>query len=162
MSAGKENNTTVERTSEREMAVTRTFDGPARLVFKAWTTAELFARWWIPKSIGLTLVSCEMDVRVGGTYRLMIRPPGSEQAMPFFGTYTDVIPNARIVWTNEEGGESGPVTTVTFEDRGVQTLVVVRDLYPSKQALDEAIASESMNGFDESFEQLDALLPTLG
>lgn len=161
--AKKESNrTTSERKSDREMVVTRVFNGPARLVFKAWSTPELFQRWWIPKSFGMTLVSCEMDIRAGGTYRLMIRPAGAEQAMAFFGRYIEVTPPSRLVWSNDEGGEGGPVTTVTFEDRGAETLVVMCDLYPSKQALDDAISSGSMGGYDETFEQLDALIVTLG
>lgn len=162
MSAGKkgENRTTVERTSEREMTVTRTFNGPARIVFEAWTKAELFQRWWVPKSIGMVLLSCEMDVRTGGTYRLVFRHPSSDQPMPFFGRYIEVVPNARLVWSNDEGGESGAVTTVTFEERGGETQVVMRDLYPSKEALEEA--SGNTDGIGETFAQLDELLVTLG
>ena len=70
--------TTVERTSEREFVVTRTFDAPARLVFEAWTKPELFRLWWVPKSLGMSLLSCEMDVRVGGTYRFVFGLDGSE------------------------------------------------------------------------------------
>jgi uncharacterized protein YndB with AHSA1/START domain len=153
--------TTVERTSARELVVTRTFNGPARIVFGAWTKPELFSRWWTPKSFGLTILSCEMDVRVGGTYRLMIRHPASEQPMGFFGKYIEVTPHARLVWTNEES-EEGAVTTVSFEERGGATLVVMHDLYPSKEALDDAIASGSTSGTGETFEQLDELLVTLG
>ena len=152
------NTTTVERTSERELVVKRTFNGPARIVFEAWTKADLFKRWWVPKSMGMSLLSCEMDVRVGGTYRLEFEPEG----MAFFGTYLVVTPHSRLVWTNEEGGEDGAVTTVTFEERGAETLVVVHDLYPSKEALDGAIASGSTGGFSEQFEQLDELLVSLG
>ena len=158
MNAGS-NPTTVERASDRELVVTRTFNGPARIVFAAWTKADLFQRWWIPKSFGLTMVSCEMDVRTGGAYRLMIRPPSADQPMAFFGRYIEVIPDTRIVWTNDEGGEgAGPVTTVTFEESGGKTLVVLSDLYPSKEALDDAIASEAIGAFGEQFEELDALL----
>lgn len=158
MSAGH-NPTTVDRKSDRELVVTRSFDGPAHLVFQAWTKAELFQRWWVPKSSGLTLLSCEMDVRVGGGYRLVFAHPSSGQPMAFFGRYIEVEQNARIVWTNDEGGEgAGPVTTVTFAESGGKTLVVLTDLYPSKEALDEAIASEATGGFGEQFEQLDALL----
>lgn len=153
-----DNPTTVERTSDRELTVTRSFDGPAHIVFKAWTNADLFSRWWTPKSFGLTILSCEMDVRVGGGYRLEIGHPSSDQPMTFFGRYTDVVPDARIVWTNDEGGEPGAVTTVTFEEQGGKTLVVLRDLYPSKEALDEAVASQATSGFSEQFEQLDVLL----
>ena len=156
------NPTTVERASERELVVTRIFDGTARLVFEAWTRPELFKRWWTPKSVGMTMLSCEMDVRVGGTYRLVFSHPAFEQSMAFFGRYIDVTPPSRLVWTNEEGGEGGAVTTVTFEERGGKTLVVLHDLYPSKEALDDAIASGSTSGFGEQFEQLDELLVTLG
>ena len=151
------NRTTVERTSERELVVTRTFNGPARVVFEAWTKPELFKRWWVPKSTGMSLLSCEMDVRVGGRYRLVFGP-GQE----FYGRYIEVTPHSRLVWTNEEGEGAGQVTTVTLEEKGGKTLLVVHDLYPSKEALDAAIASESTGGFSEQFEQLDELLVTLG
>jgi uncharacterized protein YndB with AHSA1/START domain len=153
--------TVVDR-SDRELVVTRTFNGPAHLVFEAWTQAELFKRWWIPKSFGLTLVSCELDVRVGGTYRLMILPPGAKEPMAFFGRYVEVIPNARLSWTNEEADGPGPVTTVTFEEKGGKTQVVLRDLYPSKEALDAAVESGSTCGMGETFDQLEKLLVDLG
>jgi uncharacterized protein YndB with AHSA1/START domain len=152
------NDTTVERTSDRELVVTRTFNAPARIVFDAWTRPELFKRWWVPKSCGLSLLSCEMDVRAGGTYRLVFSHPASPEPMAFFGRYNEVTPPSRLVWTNDEGGEDGAVTTVTFEERRAETLVVMRDLYPSKEALDAAIASGSTSGFSETFEQLDAFL----
>ena len=153
--------TTVERKSERELVVTRTFNGPAHIVFSAWTKPELLKRWWIPKSCGASFLSCDADVRTGGTYRFVFGHPSSEQTMAFFGKYVEVIPPSRLVWTNEEGGEGGAVTTVTFEERGGETLVVMRDLYPSKKALDDAIASGSTSGSGEQFEQLDELLVTL-
>ena len=153
-----ENRTTVERKSDRELVVTRTFDGPARLVFAAWTRPELLKRWWAPKSFGVTFVSCEIDARTGGTYRFEFGHPSSEQPMAFFGRYLEVTPHSRLVWTNDEGGEGGAVTTVTFEERGGATRVVLHDLHPSKEALDAAIASGSTSGFGETFEQLDELL----
>ena len=156
------NRTTVERKSDRELVVTRTFNAPARIVFEAWTKPELFKRWWVPKAFAPSLLSCEMDVRVGGTYRLVFSHPASPEPMAFFGSYRDVTPHSRLVWTNEEGGEDGPVTTVTFEERGAETLVVMRDLYSSKEALDAAIASGSTGAASETFEQLDELLGTLG
>ena len=156
------NHTAAERISERELRVTRTVNGPARLVFEAWTNPELFKRWWVPKSAGLTLLSCEMDVRVGGRYGLVFKHPAAPEPMEFFGRYLEVTPHSRLVWTNEEGGDSGQVTTVTFEERGGRTLLVMRDLYPSKEALDAAIASGSTaGGMDEQFEQLDQLLAAL-
>ena len=154
--------TTVERKSERELVVTRTFNGPARIVFEAWTKPELLKRWWAPKSFGVSFISCEADVRTGGVYRFVFGHPASKQPMEFFGKYIEVMPHSRLVWTNDEGGEGGAVTTVTFEQRGDETLVVMHDLYPSKEALDGAIASGSTSGAGESFEQLDELLVTLG
>jgi uncharacterized protein YndB with AHSA1/START domain len=151
------NSTTVERKGERELVVTRTFDQPARLVFEAWTRPELFRRWWVPKSLGLELLSCDMDARVGGKYRLVFRV-GASDSMAFFGTYVEVTPLSRLSWTNEEGGEGGPVTTVTFEERDGRTLVVMCDLHPSKEALDAGIASGSTDGLGESFDQLEELL----
>jgi uncharacterized protein YndB with AHSA1/START domain len=156
------NPTTTERKSDRELVVTRTFNAPPRIVFEAWTKAELLKRWWAPKSFGLTLLSCEADVRVGGRYCLVFSHPAAPKPMEFFGEYLEVTPHSRLVWTNEEGGDGGQVTTVTFEERGGKTLLVMHDLYPSKEALDEAIASGSTGGTSETFEQLDELLLTLG
>lgn len=150
--------TTVERKSERELVVTRTFNGPAHIIFDAWTKPELLKRWWIPKSCGASFVSCEADVRTGGTYRFVFSHPSAEQPMPFFGRYVEVIPGARLVWTNDEGDEDGSITTVTFEERGGETLVVVHELYPSKKALDDAMATGSISWSSEQFEQLDETL----
>ncbi len=154
-----QNRTKVERKSERELVVTRTFNGPARIVFEAWTEPELFRRWWAPKSTGVSLLSCEMDVRVGGTYRLEFGH-GASKSKAFFGRYIEVTPHSRLVWTNDES-DDGAVTTVTFEEKGGKTLLVLHELYPSKEALDGAI--EGMEGgMPEQFEQLDELLLTLG
>lgn len=152
------NPTATERKSDRELVVTRTFNSPARLVFEAWTTPELLKRWWAPKSFGLTMLSCEMDARVGGTYRLVFSHDAFPEPMAFFGRYVEVTPHSRVVWTNEEGGGDGQVTTVTFEESGAETLLVMHDLYPSKEALDAAIASGSTSGAGEAFEQLDEVL----
>jgi uncharacterized protein YndB with AHSA1/START domain len=153
------NRTTVERKSDREVVVRRTFDAPARLVFEAWTNPKLFNQWWVPRSMGMTLRSCELDVRTGGRYRVVF---GDDPANPmaFFGKYLDVVPNQRIVWTNEESGADGSVTTVTFEEKNGKTTLVMSELYPTKEALDAAGtgAQEAMN---ETFGQLDELLASL-
>ena len=166
MDAGREreptpmkNRTTVERKSGRELVVTRTFNGPARIVFEAWTTPELLKRWWAPKSTGMTLLSCEADVRAGGRYRFEFGHEGSKP-MAFFGRYIEVIPCSRLVWTNDES-DDGAVTTVTFEEKGGKTLLVLHELYPSKEALDAAVAGME-GGMPETFEQLDELLVVLG
>jgi uncharacterized protein YndB with AHSA1/START domain len=153
------NRTTAERKSEREIVVTRTFNAPARIVFEAWTKPELFKRWWVPKSTGIALLSCEMDVRVGGGYRLEFAHEASATPMAFFGKYTEVTPHSRLVWTNEESAD-GAVTTVTFEEKGGKTLLVMHELYPSKQALDANGGME--NAMPETFAQLDELLVILG
>ena len=155
------NETTAERKSDRELVVTRTVNGPARLVFQAWTRPELFRQWWVPKSFGLTLLSCDMDVRVGGGYRLVFKHPASGEPMAFFGKYIEVIPNARIVWSNDECPD-GAVTTVTLEEKDGKTLIVMHDLYPTKEALDAAMESGSTSWFSETFEQLDAFLVAQG
>jgi uncharacterized protein YndB with AHSA1/START domain len=161
MDAGKDGDrTTVERKSERELVVTRTFNALARLVFEAWTRPELLKRWWAPKSTGVSLISCEADVRVGGSYRFEFGHQASSKSMVFFGRYLEVIPYSRLVWTNEES-DDGPVTTVTFEEQGGKTLLVMHELYPSKEALDAAIAGME-GGMPETFAQLDELLVTLG
>ena len=150
------NRTEVERRSERELVVTRTVNAPARLVFEAWTRADLFRRWWVPKSYGLTLLACEMDVRVGGQYRLVFRHEGS--TMEFFGTYLEVTPHSRLVWTNEEGDNGKTVTTVTFEEKAGKTVLVVHDVYPSKEVLE----SGSTEAMPEALDQLEELLASLG
>ncbi|HEY3522862.1 MAG TPA: SRPBCC domain-containing protein [Candidatus Limnocylindrales bacterium] len=154
------NETTVERASERELVVRRTISGPARVVFEAWTRPELFERWWVPKSFPASLISCEMDVRVGGGYKLVFDSEGS--TAEFFGRYLEVTPPARLVWTNDEGDGGGPVTTVTFEDQGDRTLLTIHDLYPSKEALDAESSSGSTSAMPETLAQLDELVIGLG
>jgi uncharacterized protein YndB with AHSA1/START domain len=144
--------TTVERKSEREVVITRTFNAPAHLVFEAWTKPELMRRWWVPKSSGLTLLSCEMDVRTGGTYRFVFH--SAPEPMAFFGRYLEVSPHSRLVWTNEEGGDAGQISTMTLEDRGDTTRMVLHELYPSGEAFDAG----AYDGMPESFDQLDELL----
>jgi uncharacterized protein YndB with AHSA1/START domain len=154
------NRTTVQRKSDCEVVVTRIVDAPARLVFEAWTRAELFKQWWVPKSFGMTLRSCELDVRVGGGYRLVF---GTDPAntMAFFGKYLEVVPPSRLVWTNEESGDAGPVTTVTLEEKGGKTLVVLTERYPTKEGLDAA-GTGAQDALHETFGQLDELLITMG
>lgn len=150
------NRTVVERKSDRELVVTRTFDAASHIVFEAWRNPELFKNWWVPKSAGLTLLSCDMDVRTGGTYRLVFRHPAADEPVAFFGTYREVTPHRRIVWTNDES-DQGAVTTVTFEEIDGRTLVTLHELYPTSAALDEALAG-SAEALPEQFAQLDEML----
>jgi uncharacterized protein YndB with AHSA1/START domain len=159
MDAANESNsadrrTAAERKSDRELVITRTFNAPARLVFEAWTRPELFRQWWVPRSMEASLLSCEMDVRVGGGYKLVFGHGGSEAA--FFGKYLEVVPHSRLSWTNEEGGENGPITTVTFEEKGGKTLLTMTELHPTKESLDENLGV--VQGLRETFGQLDELL----
>jgi uncharacterized protein YndB with AHSA1/START domain len=157
-SGSESGRTTAERKSERELVITRTFDAPARLVFEAWTKPELLMRWWVPKSTGMKLISCDTDVRVGGTYRFVF-DLGDSKTMAFFGKYLEVVRPSRLVWTNEESAD-GSVTTLTFEEKGGKTLLVMHELFPSKEALDAMAGIE--DGMAETFAQLDELLATLG
>ena len=155
------NPTSVERKSDLEFVVTRVFDAPARLVFEAWSKPDLFRHWWVPEGAGLTLLSCEMDARTGGKYRLVFAHPAAPDGMAFFGTYQEVVPGQRMVWTNEEGGDDqGSVTTVVFEERDGRTFVTYSERYPTAEALEEALAG-SAEGLPEQFRQLDAMLATL-
>lgn len=157
MSSGTDTATNVERASDRELLVTRSFNAPARIVFEAWANPDLFRQWWAPKSFCMTIVSCEMDVRTGGSYRLEIGHPASDSPMAFFGRYLDVVPGERIVWTNEESGE-GPVTTVTFAESDGRTTVTISNLFPNVQALQDELASGACEGTKESLAQLETLL----
>jgi uncharacterized protein YndB with AHSA1/START domain len=148
--------TTVEQKSEREVVVTRIFNAPARIVFEAWTAPELFKQWWVPKSMEMSLISCEMDVRTGGKYTLVFGRDASE-ATAFYGRYIEVTPHSRLVWTNDES-DNGAVTTVTFEERGGKTRLVLHELYPSKEAFEAEHGMEDVMG--ETFDQLDELLVT--
>jgi uncharacterized protein YndB with AHSA1/START domain len=155
------NRTTVERKSERELVVTRTINGPARIVFDAFTKPELLKRWWAPKSTGISLLSCEADVRVGGRYRFVFVDAASKPIGEFFGRYIEVTPHSRLVWTNDESGGDVAVTTVTFEQRGGKTLLVMHDLHPSNEALDRHLESGWEAGTRETLDQLDQLAAIL-
>ena len=150
------NDTTVERRSDREVIITRIFKAPARLVFEAWTRPELMRRWWVPKSSGITLLSCEMDARTGGSYRFVFPHPAAPEPMAFFGRYLEVTPHSRVVWTNDENGDAGQVSTLTLEDLGDTTRAVLHEVYPSAEALEASVGA--YDGMPESFAQLDAIL----
>lgn len=154
------NPTNINRTSERELVITRTFNAPASIVFEAWTKPDLMQRWWMPRSVGASFVSCEADVRTGGSYRFVFSHPAAPEPMAFFGRYVEVTPPSRLVWTNEESPD-GSVTTVTFEEKAGKTLLTLHELYPTKQALDEAIESGASGAAPEQYQQLDEVLATL-
>jgi uncharacterized protein YndB with AHSA1/START domain len=152
-----QNATSVERKGDRELVVTRTLDAAPRIVFKAWSDPELFRKWWVPEGAPMTLLSCDMDVRTGGNYRLEFGVDG--QSTEFFGKYLDVVPGERIVWTNDESDEEGAVTTVTFEDQDGKTLLTFHELYPTREALEEAMTGAAA-ALPTQLDQLDQLLST--
>lgn len=154
------NSTSVERVSDVEVVITRLINAPPSKVWQAWTRADLFPKWWIPKSMPIPLKSCEMDVRVGGGYRLVFVHEGNEMA--FFGTYREVVPEQRLVWSNDEAGDAGQISSVTLEDLGGKTRVVMRERFPNKEALDAAMASGSMDGMPETFDQLEEFVAEQG
>jgi uncharacterized protein YndB with AHSA1/START domain len=162
------NRTTLERTSDREIVVTRAFNGPPHIVFDAWTRPELVSRWWAPKSLGVSIVSCEADVRVGGRYRYVLQTRTSE-VFAFSGTYTEVTPHSRLVYTTifEPTGvastdeSEAAICTITFEAQGAKTHLVSRELYPSKGVLDAVLATGMETGMRVTMDQLDELVASL-
>ena len=157
------NETIVERTSDRELVVTRTFDAPARIVFDAWTKPELLKRWWAPKSFGATLFECEQDLRVGGAYRFVF---GRDRKDPevFSGRYVEVDPPSRLVLTQlyERMSDVGDVVvTADFEESQGRTRLTLRHLFPSKEALEGALASGMERGMRVTLDQLDALVASM-
>lgn len=156
--APKKHPTTVERRSDREIVVTRTFHASAQVVYEAWTRADLFRRWWVPKSTGLKLLSCEVDARTGGTYRLVF-DLGQEEPVAMHGRYLEATPFSRLVWTNDES-EGGSVTTVTFTEKDGETVLVLQEVYATKEDLEANAGME--DGLGEAFDQLDDVLQAKG
>jgi uncharacterized protein YndB with AHSA1/START domain len=157
------NRTMFERRSDRELVLTRTFDAPARIVFDCWTKPELLKRWWAPRSLGVTLLACDADVRVGGTYRYVFGHEGGP-SMAFSGTYSEVSRPSRLVCTQvfepmRAAGEA--IVTATFDEQHGKTRLVLYQLYPSKEALDGAVASGMERGVRDTMEQLEELAGSL-
>jgi uncharacterized protein YndB with AHSA1/START domain len=150
----------VERRGDRELVVTRTLDASPSTVFRAWSQPELFQRWWVPNSVsGVSLMSCDMDVRTGGKYRLEFSVGGSD-TLAFYGKYLEVVPNERLIWTNDEG-EEGAITTITVKDVDGKALLTFHEVYPSKGALDEALQGSAL-ALPEQLEQLGEIVLSLG
>ena len=157
------NETIVERTADRELVVTRTFNAPAHIVFDAWTEPELLKRWWVPKSFGVSLFECESDLRVGGTYRYAFgRDPKNPEV--FSGRYVEVNSPSRLVLTQvyermSDAGEA--VVTATFEESQGRTRLTLHQLFPSKEALEGALASGMEPGMRVTLDQLDAVVASM-
>jgi uncharacterized protein YndB with AHSA1/START domain len=154
------NETIVKRTSDRELVVTRTFNARAHIVFDAWTKPELLKRWWAPRSFGVSLFECESDLRVGGTYRYAFgRDPKNPEV--FSGRYLEVNSPSRLVLTQvyermSDAGEA--VVTATFEESQGRTRLTLHQFFPSKEALDGALAAGMEPGMRVTLDQLDALV----
>jgi len=157
------NATQVERLSDRELIIRRTFQARPHIVFGAMTRPELFKRWFAPQAMGATFVDCMFDVRVGGTYRYVFGRPG-EPSAAFSGTYREVIDGKRLVYTQifePRVADGEGVITATFEVQGTATRFTQRELYPSKAVLDFALSSGMERGMRETLEQLETLVQSL-
>jgi len=161
--SAQRNETIVERLTDCELVVTRTFDVPAQIVFDAWTKPELLKRWWAPKSFGVSLFECEQDVRVGGSYRFAFgRDPKNPEV--FSGRYLEVDPPSRLVLTQlyERMPDVGDVVvTATFEENRGRTRLTVHQLFPSTEALEGALASGMERGMRVTLDQLDELVASM-
>lgn len=154
------NRTTLERESDREIVIRRSFDAPAGIVFGALTNPDLVRRWWAPRSLGVSVVSVEIDVRVGGKYRHVLRHDGGGD-VGFSGEYLDIVPPRRLVYTQiyEPMAEAGEVVvTVSLDERDGRTHLVLHERWPSKGALDGALATNMERGFSETMDQLEQLV----
>jgi uncharacterized protein YndB with AHSA1/START domain len=162
------NQTSMELKGDREIVIARTFNGPARIVFDAWTRPELVRRWWAPKSHRVSVVACDADIRVGGGYRYLLRlDTGNEFA--FSGRYSEVTPHSRLVYTQifeptaagAKPGDDEVIITVTFDERDGKTHLVSHSLCPSKDVRDAIIASGMEHGMRETMDQLEELVASL-
>jgi len=158
--ARSKNRTVSEVRGDLELVITRTIDGPPRIVFDAWTRLDLLVRWWAPSRAGVPGEGFALDLRPGGKWRSVLKLHTGDE-LAFSGTYLEVVPPSRLVYTSvfEPRPEAGEVMcTVTFEDRDAKTLVTLREVFPSRAALEAALRS----GMDESLDQLDDLIASLG
>jgi len=146
--------------TEREIVMTRVFDAPRRLVFDAFSKPELLKRWFGPR--GWSLAVCEVDLKVGGGFRFVLRgPDGREMGMR--GVYREIVPPERSVHMesfDDYPGES-QVTAVFVEENGKTTLTATV-LYPSKEVRDIVIKSGMEHGAAESYDKLAELLASMG
>lgn len=155
----------VDMPSDREVRVTRTFKAPARLVWDAHTKPELM-RKWLRGYDGWSMPVCDMDVRVGGSYRWRWRNDETRDEFGFFGKYLEVTPAARLVFEQHyDPGTFGlPMTnepviiTNAFEEAGGITTLIVTMLYASKAERDNASATDMTDGMEHNYKFLDAML----
>lgn len=146
--------------SEREIAMTREFDAPQDLVFEAHTSCEHMSRWWRPRKY--EVVSCEIDFRVGGKWRIVHRGPDGKD-YGFHGEYREIVPPERIVWTFEFEGYPGAVSveTLTLVEADGRTTLKGLSLHDSVEARDGMLNSGMEEGAKETMDRLDEYLETL-
>jgi len=156
------NQTAMELTSDLEIVITRTFNGPPRIVFEAWTRPELVRRWWAPKALGVSVVSIDADVRVGGRYRYVLQRGDGGGEVAFSGTYREVAPPSRLVYTQAfEPYPDEVIITITLTERDGQTDFVSHELWPSKEIRDMAMSTGMEKGMRMTMDQLDELVASL-
>lgn len=163
------NQTSMELKGDREIVIARTFNGPPRIVFDAWTRPELVRRWWAPDSRRVVVTACDADLRAGGTYRYVLRLEKTGHQFAFSGRYTEVTPHSRLVYTElfePDAGGANPgdiplIVTVTFTGRDGKTDLVSHSLCPSPEVRDAILASGMEHGMRETMDQLDLLVASL-
>jgi uncharacterized protein YndB with AHSA1/START domain len=146
---------------EDRILVTREFDAPRHLVYRAWTTPELVARWWTAKRG--SAVTMEIDLRVGGRWRYVMETDGGQE-VAFHGEYREVVPEERLVTTEvyegaplppEELEANATINTVTFAEQGGRTLVTMLTECPSPQVREMIVASGMEDGLQDALDLLE-------
>jgi uncharacterized protein YndB with AHSA1/START domain len=151
---------TVTLPTETQILITREFDAPRHLVYRAWTTPELIKRWWSGNRGEVT--SAEVDLRPGGTWRyVMVANGGFEVA--FHGEYQEIIPGERIVATEvyEGAPDAAAVTTTTFTETGGRTTLAILVQHPSPESRDAHINSGMEGGMQEAMDHLEQVALSL-
>jgi uncharacterized protein YndB with AHSA1/START domain len=146
--------------SEREIVMTREFDAPRDLVFEAHTSCEHMSRWWGPRKY--EVISCEIDFRVGGKWRIVHRgPDGDEYA--FRGEYRAIVPPESITWTFEFEGFPGQISveTMRLEEHDGKTTFIATSVFDTVEARDGMLNSGMEEGASETMERLDEYLEVL-
>lgn len=148
------NEKAAEPAADRELVITRTFDAPARLLFKAWSTREHIMKWFGP--VGWPVTMCEMDFRVGGRWRMAMTGPSGKQNTLFGGTYLEIVPDRRIVFDNgfETPGAERMIMTITFEEMDGKTTLTHHTLFASAAMKKSHVGAGFVAGTNSGLDQL--------
>jgi uncharacterized protein YndB with AHSA1/START domain len=160
MAVTSSNQAVVTLPSDTQILITREFDAPKHLVYKAWTTPELIKRWWSGDRGEVT--SAEVDLRVGGGWRYIMTANGGFE-VAFHGEYLEIVPNERIVLTEVFEGfpEAGAVDTLTFTEKDGRTTLAILVQHETKEHRDAHINSGMEDGMQESMAALEQVAQSL-